>query len=233
MAQTWQDYFEYHGDYLPQHEDYFTPERTKSEVQFLVEHVIPSKSSRILDLACGQGRHAIALTKMGYHVLGVDRSEQLLSMALAAAEKAGTSMTFVKQDMRELNVGQTFDVIMVLFCTFGIESDEINRKTLLRLSNHLKPGGRLFLDMHNLFRFVRRMGRAETNYAKLDLKELTLWDKTSIGLELPLRLYTVPEMTERLNAVGLKIVTIWGDYNPQKAHYDFDSERLLILAQKA
>jgi 2-polyprenyl-3-methyl-5-hydroxy-6-metoxy-1,4-benzoquinol methylase len=229
--QTWKDYFEYKGDYLPQHSDYFTLTRTEEEVDFLTKHIIPSQQAAVLDLACGQGRHAIALTKLGYTVTGVDRSEQLLSMAHQAMDEAKVSVTFVKQDMCNLDLDQTYDVILVLFCTFGIEPDKVNKKILAKIASHLNPGGRLFLDVHNLFRFVRRMRDVENGAALLDLKTLTLWDKTQGQLELPLRLYTLPELEERLEAVGLTVKKVWGNYTSEP--YSFDSDRLQVLAQKA
>ncbi len=230
--QTWKDYFDFGGDYLPQHEDYFSNTRTQQEIDFLVQHVIPSKKATILDLACGQARHTIALTQLGYHVLGVDRSEQLLTMAHKAAEENKVTLELVKQDMRQLNLDRTFDVITLLFCTFGIEPDKINKKIVQRLEHHLNPGGILFFDMHNLFRFTRRMRQTETAYAVMDLPTLTLWDKSPQGLELPLRLYTVPEMAERLAPCGVTIKSIWGSYDPKQPNYSFDSERLLLLCQK-
>ncbi|HEY1074737.1 MAG TPA: class I SAM-dependent methyltransferase [Patescibacteria group bacterium] len=231
MQQTWKDYFAY--EYLDDHAGYFSKERTEQELDFLTKNIIPTKTTTILDLACGQGRHSIGLTQRGYsHITGVDRDEHLLSLAYQAAAKATVTIPFIQQDMRHLNLDQTYDVIMLLFCTFGIESDEVNKDILKRLHAHLKPGGRIFFDMHNLFRFARRMKTQKNDYAEFDLETLTLWDINADGnRELPLRLYTVPEFTERLAKVGLTITKIWGDYDASP--YSFDSERLLVLAQKA
>ncbi len=231
--QTWQEYFEYEGDYLPQHTDYFTPTRLDIEIDFLLKEVIRSKQETILDLACGQGRHTIELTKLGYTVTGLDRSEQLLNLAYGAAAESNISATFVKQDIRNLDLEKQFDVILFLFCTFGIENDEENKKILRRLSKHLSPNGRIFFEVHNLFRFSRRMKESNVTYAKLDLRTLQLWDKTAEGLELPLRLYTIPELSDRLKSVGLSVKQVWGGYKESDWDYNLDSDRILILAEKS
>lgn len=227
--QSWRDYFEADGDYLPQHQGYFTTDRTQAEVSFVLDQVIRTSSDTILDLACGQGRHTLALRQRGYDVIGVDMSNQLLAMAEAEASKQGIKASFIHQDMRQLRLDRTFDVILILFCPFGIYSDAVNHDILKGVAHHLKPGGRFFMEIHNLFRFVRRMLQTQTSNAVLDLQTLTLWDRTEGENELPLRLYTVPELKERFIAAGLEIKQIWGGYD--QSAYDFDSDRLLILAE--
>ena len=56
---------------------------------------------RLLDVACGTGRHAAAFGSLGWDVMGVDLSEDLLALARSNAPSAN----FVQQDMRELDLG--------------------------------------------------------------------------------------------------------------------------------
>jgi len=77
--------------YLREHKKYLTLARTKSEVDFLIKTLKLKKADKILDIACGDGRHSIELAKRGYQVVGVDRSRFLIKEANKNAEKAGLS----------------------------------------------------------------------------------------------------------------------------------------------
>lgn len=68
---------------------------------------------RMLDLACGTGAAAVAFARLGYDVVGVDRSEAMLARAKARAEQL--PITFLCQDMRELALPQPVDLTVCLY----------------------------------------------------------------------------------------------------------------------
>src|SRR3990170_5090342 len=75
---------------------------------------------RILDLACGTGSHAIPLEKMGYDVVGVDHSGDMLACAREKAGRTSSNVVFLLQDMRALELpGETFDAVICLFDSLG------------------------------------------------------------------------------------------------------------------
>jgi len=86
--------------YLSLYDDYLA-ERTPIEVDRLEVLLALRPPARILDLACGQGRHTIELARRGYQVTGVDLSTYLLDVAAARARAAKVTMRFVHGDMRE------------------------------------------------------------------------------------------------------------------------------------
>lgn len=226
----WKDYFSAHGPYLAEHPTYFTRERLETELEFLVRHVPLAKGDRILDLACGQARHTIALTKQGYTVIGVDRSNHLLTLGRQAADEQDVTVTLVEQDMLKLDLEQTFDVILILFAAFGIEDDDNNRRILERVHRHLEVGGRVFMEIHNVFRMARQfIDTSATNFT-FDAATLTLWDKSPTGPELPYRYYTIPELRKLMASVGLALDKTWGSYLGES--YGLSSERLLVLAHR-
>jgi SAM-dependent methyltransferase len=96
---------------------------------------------RLLDLACGTGRHVHELSALGWDVTGVDYSEELLERARANAPEA----RFVLQDMRELDLpGETFDAITCLFDSIGYPLDDAGVvATLNAASLHLARHGAL------------------------------------------------------------------------------------------
>ncbi|MCX7785780.1 MAG: methyltransferase domain-containing protein [candidate division WOR-3 bacterium] len=86
-------------DYLYFYQDFLTEKRTKSEVEFLIRELKLDKAMKILDLACGYGRHSNRLAKLGYNVTGVDINKGFLEIARREAKQMGLSVNCILQDM--------------------------------------------------------------------------------------------------------------------------------------
>ena len=115
---------------------------SRSEVARLLELLGLPADARILDCACGQGRHAHLLAEAGYDVDGVDYSADLLKAAKARG--TGTHLRYTQADMRTLPPRWTnrFDAVVNLFTSFGfflMPSDDV--KALHEMARVLKPGG--------------------------------------------------------------------------------------------
>lgn len=99
----------------------------------------------ILDLGCGTGNHAIPLARRGYSVTGVDRSEVMLGIA---RRKAGAGPRFVQGDLRALELGSTFDAVIMMFAVLGYQVENADvRATLDSVRRHLRPGGLFLCDV--------------------------------------------------------------------------------------
>ena len=83
-------------------------DRTEKEVERAMRMLKPQGGERILDLACGSGRHSLELKRHGFEVVGADISPELLEIARSDAEKAGLEVTFVEADLRDLE----FDAVL-------------------------------------------------------------------------------------------------------------------------
>jgi len=123
-----------------------------------VDDQIGSPGGRLLDVACGTGRHAAAFTQLGYAVTGIDLNDGLLEHARRNAHKA----RFVAGDMRALALGETFDVVTCLFDAIGYPLDNEGVGASLRsIAAHLRPGGRCaieFLHAPAMLRGARPVG---------------------------------------------------------------------------
>jgi len=99
---------------------------------------------RLLDLACGTGRHADAFARLGWDVTGVDFSEVLLEHARLNAPQ----VRFLLQDMRELDLpGEQFGAVTCLFDSIGYPlDDEGVVATLASAARHLEPDGALIVE---------------------------------------------------------------------------------------
>jgi SAM-dependent methyltransferase len=102
----------------------------------------------ILDLGCGTGRHAILLVQRGYDVVGVDRSPAMLAIARQRAATAGREIEFLEGDVRSVDLGRTFDAVLLMFAVLGYQlTDEDVARTIETVARHLRPGGLLLFDV--------------------------------------------------------------------------------------
>src|SRR5258708_7704686 len=137
--------------YLKTDGDVFeNPANTRADVEALIAAAALAPSDHILDLCCGQGRHAIELARSGFpHVTGVDVSRYLLGLARCRAKAAAADVTFIEGDARHccLRDGQ-FDCVAILGNSFGyFEAADGDARLLRRAQELLRPGGRLALDL--------------------------------------------------------------------------------------
>jgi SAM-dependent methyltransferase len=118
-----------------------------AEAQF-VDGLLGRPRGRLLDLACGTGRHALEFTRLGWAVTGVDYGADLLVRARESAQAAGAEIRFVEQDMCALDLGtERYDAITCLFDSIGYpQSDEGVVAALEGARRHLAPGGTLVAE---------------------------------------------------------------------------------------
>ena len=114
----------------------------------LIDRAFPLAGRRVLDLACGPGRHAARLAERGAWVVGFDLSLPLLSRARA---RVGDRVPLVRGDMRRLPFGsETFDLVVNLFTSFGYFADDAQHLGVMRDAVRLlRPEGRFVLDYFN------------------------------------------------------------------------------------
>jgi SAM-dependent methyltransferase len=243
------------------YEEYFTEEwmrfrdsntllrRAPSEVDFLEKGLRISPPGKILDLCCGFGRHAIELALRGYRVTGVDISAGLLARAKKSAQERGVSVSWMQQDMRNIDFRAEFDAAICLFTSFGyFESEEENCEVLRRISQALRPRSRIVLDVENrdglLMRYQSR-DWWQTEFGDLVMEERRFdpvkgRGHTKIVLisegrrtehNLSIRWYSIPELGRMLKDVGMQIRELYGGLDG--SGYGLDAMRLVVVAEKA
>ena len=108
----------------------------------------------VLELGCGTGRILVPLAKAGHHVVGVDASPHMLAVAAGKLASAGADVAarvrLVEADLRSLQLEERFDLAIVAVRTFAylVTRDE-QQEALGAIAAHLRPGGRLALDLLN------------------------------------------------------------------------------------
>ena len=244
-ARPWWETF-FGADYLKQYEHDL--ERTSDEVDAVEKILHLRKGARILDLACGAGRHSVELARRGYDVTGYDLSGDLLKAARSAAREARLDVEFVQGDMRDLAYHAAFDDVINMFSSFGyFESVEDDRKVLAGVARSLKARGKFLMDRFNresLAYELPMQGWRVGEDGSVILQEDTFdvlrgrYDTRQIVIDREgtrehlgsVRAYTLPELKELFDGAGLHIHHVLGglDLSPYRAR----SRRLVLYAVK-
>jgi ubiquinone/menaquinone biosynthesis C-methylase UbiE len=110
---------------------------------------------RLVDLGCGTGRSIVEFAARGCECVGIDLSEESLAVAAERLSEAGLEARLIRANLCELGClsGGQFDAALLLFGTLGmITGSENRRQVLVEARRLLRPGGRLALHVHNVWR---------------------------------------------------------------------------------
>ncbi len=230
-------------------------ERTAPEVDFVVEVLGLRGQERVLDLACGFGRHALELARRGYAVVGVDITAEYVDEAQKRAREGRlANAEFICADLRDVSFDAEFDVVLNLAdgALGYLEDDEENLKIFDLVASALKPGGKHLMGVcsgdYARKHFPRRHWEAGSR--SLSLADFE-WDerqsrmlysgytfKFGEALTRPderapssTRLYTLAELGEIFRARGMEVKQAYGDYDTAILASD-DQFTLLVYSQK-
>lgn len=213
---------------------------TDQEVDFLVDALGLDAGVRVLDVGCGPGRHALALAGRGFEVVGVDRSEEFVDLARAAAATEELPARFNVLDVRELDYDGEFDAAICL-CQggFGLLGGRDEVDVFGRIVRSVRPGGALAISAFSAA-FVVRFLEA---YESFDVATGVLHERATVrndaGVEQEFDLWTTCftprelELLARANGVDMQAIhgVTPGRY---RAHPpDLDATELLLLGRRS
>ena len=211
-------------------------EDTIRQVDFLIDKLKLKGNERILDLACGFGRHSLEFARRGYDVTGVDITPEYVDYATKQAQTENLNARFICSDIRQVSFDNEFDVVLNMAdgAIGYLENEEENLKIFRVISKALKIGGTHFMDIMN-------GSYAETHFpCKLwdeGEKSLTLsnfeWDKQTKTLiygqisylygqplykpEITegntIRLYSLDEIKSIFNDLGMSVYDSYADFS--------------------
>jgi SAM-dependent methyltransferase len=201
----------------------------------------------ILDMCCGQGRHALQLARLGFHVTGVDRTASYIEEASVRAEAERLPVEFVHGDMRHFCRPGTFDAAIVMFTSFGYFEDPAeNLRVAQNLCRSLKDGGSLLVDTAGkeaiALRFQERDWQEQEGILLLqERRVIDDWARMEnrwIAIEGSKRrefttthwVYSAVEFSALLKEAGFASVSVYGDLNG--APYDHTARRLIAVGRK-
>ena len=218
------------------------------EIEFFLQSAGLRPGSRVLDVGCGDGAHALALAQRGYGVTGVDLSASQLARAEHARDMIGANVAFLKGDMRDLPVAGPYEGIVCLGTSFGYYDDEENRAVLRALGALLAPGGRLMLQVFNRDHIIGRLptrswwqgqgclvlDEAQMNFFTNRLavhRTVVFEDGRQFEHRMQIRGYNAHELGRMCVEAGLRVVEISGSRLTRGRFYGASSADIWLLVE--
>ncbi|WP_196886436.1 class I SAM-dependent methyltransferase [Aureivirga sp. CE67] len=218
--------------------------RDDSEAQSFMKNLTSylklPQSATILDLPCGKGRHSKYLSSLGFHVTGMDLSENSIEFA---KQFENENLVFKVHDMRE-PFPEKFDAIFNLFTSFGyFEEDKFDIQVLQNIKHGLNEGGVAVIDFMNV-------EKVEKNLVK---KEIQQRDKVDFHIERAIedgfivkqisfnaknkdfvfyekvKYLNLSKIESYLEQVGLKLITTFGGYNLEPFNKETSNRLILVV----
>ena len=210
-------------------------EDTKRQVDFLIKTMELTGKEKILDLACGFGRHSLELARRGFTVVGVDITKAYVEDATKQAQKEKLFAKFLHMDIREVDFEEEFDVVLNMAdgAIGYLENDAENLKIFDVVTRALRPGGKHVMD-------IMSADYADTHFPcnlwDMGQKGITLskfeWDKDSkimlygqndfaygepLGLPKfesgdPIRLYHRKEIEQIMNERNMRVKQVFANF---------------------
>jgi len=213
-------------------------ERTAKEIELICSVAPLPEFRRVLDVCCGMGRHARALVQCGYSVTGIERD----AGAIAKAREPGDGPEYVQADVREYQPATSaYDVAIVMSQSFGYFDAATNRELLRRLSDGLRGGGRIILDLWNPEFFITHRGERnlETPAGIVRERKEVRDGRLFVRVDYPedehddfeWQLFTSSEMHTLADSVGLSLIVACTDFEgatkprPDKSRTQFVLEQ--------
>jgi SAM-dependent methyltransferase len=197
------------------------------------------EDAKVLDLACGKGRHSIYLNQLGFNVLGADLSENSIA---EASKNTNENLTFKVHDMRE-PFEEKYDAIFNLFTSFGyFESDDDNLTTLKSIKESLSEYGFAVIDFMNVNYVIANLVPEEVKtvddiefhikrFVKDNhiFKEIDFEDQgEKFHFTEKVQALTLKDFESMMEEAGIYLLDIFGDYKLKKFHKT-ESERLIMI----
>ena len=218
-------------------------DRDYTEAQLFMDNItqylnLPD-NAKILDLACGKGRHSLYLNQLGFTVTGADLSENSI---LQAKKYENDTLHFCVHDMRK-PFSKKFDAVFNLFTSFGyFENDDDNLKTLIAIKENLSEYGFAVIDFMNVDHVLQNLVAHETKSIDgIDFKIHRHHTDGYISKEIDfdhdgkhfhfiekVKALKLTDFENLMEQAGIYLLDIFGDYKLHK-FYKNESERLIMI----
>jgi len=213
-------------------------------VENLIAHLNPPGGSRMVDIACGEGRFAVQLAEHGYNVIGIDLSHHSIEKAKASEND---HLQFYVQDMRMPFYINYFDYAFNFFTSFGYFAH--NRDHLLAAKSFaagLKKGGTLVIDYLNKGFVLDRLKPAETvnrGSYQFDLrkrvennhiiKDIYFTDADNVPKHFAesVAAFSLEDFVRMFGIAGMTLEQTFGDYK-LNAYDPKESPRMIMVFKK-
>lgn len=220
-------------------------DKTKQEVQDIIQLAWIQKTDQVLDVPCGFGRIASELHHRGYNVEGIDLSSEQISFA----EQQNPGPLYSVGSMTEL-LPNKYNVILNIYSSFGyLEDEQQDQKCLVNWYKALRPGGRLVMEVCDIER-SKEIDRTEKHLLndegkyirrtqdvteEIDVDYTTgiltvIYSRGQSVVRTKTRLYHTEKLVMMLKSTGFSDVKVFGGF---KAIPKTNKHGLVLLAEKS
>lgn len=225
---------------------------TDAQVETLASVAGSTAEGPLLDMCCGWGRHALALARRGYRVVGLDGSRYFLAkLSTGMTPRDRLGLAPVRGDMRCIPLAaSSVTFVFQMYTSFGYGTDgSDDMEVLSGVFRVLEPGGHYLLDMIN-WTLARRAfdGNFEEEYEEFDVVEECRIDPRADLLrikrallyrdgrephiyEFEIRMFDRACLSALLKEAGFRVIDFWGDFD--RGSYKPDrSLRMIAICRK-
>ena len=205
----------------------------------------PPTGSKMLDVACGRGRHSVTLALNGFSVTGLDISEESIAFA---KQFENENLDFHQHDMRLHFRSNCYNYAFNIFTSMGyFDSRKEDDDALHTIANSLKPNGYFIIDFLNVAYAEKRLIADEEQIIDDTHYKIHRWQTkthflkriqiTDPSLSVPMehtekvQKFRLADFSEMLGHHHLHILEVFGDYQLQSFDIDI-SPRLILIVQK-
>ena len=208
-------------EFAKYYDKFYQNKNYKKETEFLKNFI--NANDKILDVGCGTGIHAALLTDNGFEVDGLDLNKEMLEIA-----KTRLKTNLYWQNILEIDISKKYNMIISMFAVFNHlkDTDELTRG-LMNLKQLLHDGGKIIIDLHNPQSSGSKIDTYDnmTRVMKWNYGRSLKIEKSDIIFEIDgikytdthtFRIFTIDEMKECCERVGLKVVNVYENYDINK-----------------
>ncbi|MGQ0738560.1 MAG: SAM-dependent methyltransferase [Bacteroidota bacterium] len=223
-------------------------ELTVKEVDFMLPYFNLQPGSKVLDLMCGYGRHAIALGRKGIHVTAVDNLAAYIDEINEAVAKENLPVTTIRQNILDFRTKETFDLAICMGNSLNFFNAPDVAKIFSAVSSCLKPGGHLLINSWSIAEITFKNFKEKSWSTIGGMKFLTdlkiLFSPARIETESTIipadgktevknavdYIYSINELETMLQAAGLSLQEVYSI--PGKKKFTIGEPRAYIVARK-
>lgn len=213
----------------------------ESFMKNLTNYLNIPENGKILDLACGKGRHAIYLNSIGYNVTGVDLSKNSINHA---KQFENDTLHFKVHDMSK-PYNQKFDAVFNLFTSFGyFDKEEDNLNTIKAIKENLNEFGFGVIDFMNSEYVIENLVSEDSKIVDgIEFKMKRYIDNGYILKDIEfafegkdykfqerVRAFTLNDFKKLFEQAGVYLLDVFGDYKLHK--FDTKESKRLIMIFK-
>jgi len=228
----------------------------QEEVLFLDEIYKKHKVQSVLDIGCGTGEHVLAMQELGYKILGIDSSREMITHA----QKRFPNCNFAIGDLQTYKKEKSFDGIYSIFGTMNYLITNTDLEVSLgNIRKNLKPSGIVIMEIWNAipiqliqrkplttvghakignlvikrnrgFKIKRPDGAAQSEETLVEVNFVYNLDQKEIKDKHIMRVFTLEEIANLLENQKFDILQTYGNYRMEK--YKNHGARMIIVAKK-